>query len=93
MTRMLKNMRFIHFDGSEVTVMFPKDAFMQLRILEKNKKGEIEAALSEAFGQPITVRMLLEGDSAQKSGIDPQVRTALNQAFEVFGRENVSVEE
>ena len=84
-------MRFMRFDGKQVSVEFTKKNMMHMRLLER-KKPMIEAALSEAFGSPVGIAMRLEGSAPEKQLADV-TREVINQAYDVFGRDKTSIEE
>ena len=84
-------MRFIRFDGRQVVVEFSKKNMMHMKLLER-KKALIEGALADAFAAPISLSMSIEGSAAPKP-VSDVARDVINQAYDVFGRENTSVEE
>ena len=88
----LESMRFIRFDGRQVTVEFSRKNMMHMKLLER-KKPVIEAALSEAFGQPVGIAMNLEGSGAAAKSVSDTAREVINQAYDVFGREKISLDE
>ena len=85
-------MRFIRFDGQKVVVEFSKKNLMHMKLLER-KKPLIEAALAEAFGQPVGIAMTVEGSDEEEKMVSDEARKVINQAYDVFGRENTSLEE
>ena len=86
----LASMRFIRFDGRQVTVEFSKKNMMHMKLLER-RKAQIEAALSDAFGQPVGLALTLEGQAARPvSGV---ARDVINQSYDVFGRDKIEVVE
>ena len=86
----LASMRFIRFDGRQVTVEFSKKNMMHMKLLER-RKAQIEAALSDAFGQPVGLALTLEGQAAKPvSGV---ARDVINQSYDVFGRDKIEVVE
>ena len=87
----LDSMRFIRFDGRQVVVEFSKKNMMHMKLLER-KKALIEGALADAFAAPISLSMSIEGSAAPKP-VSDVARDVINQAYDVFGRENTSVEE
>lgn len=87
----LQSMRFIRFDGRQAVVEFSKKNMMHMKLLER-KKAQIEGALSDAFGAPVSLSMTLEGSAAPKR-VSDAARDVINQAYDVFGRENTSIEE
>ena len=88
----LDSMRFIRFDGRQVVVEFSKKSMMHMRLLER-KKPLIEQALSDTFGAPVSLSMTLEGSGVAAKGVSDVARDVINQAYDVFGRENTSIEE
>jgi len=88
----LDAMRFISFDGNQVVVEFAKKAMMDKMLLERKKKM-IQEALSEAFGQPVGIAMNIEGSVQAEKKVSDTARDVINQAYDVFGRENTSIED
>jgi len=88
----LKSMRFIRFDGRQATVEFSKKNIMHMKLLER-KKAMIDEALSEAFDEPVGIAMTVEGGGAAEKKDTAVAREIINQAYDVFGREKISVEE
>ena len=88
----LGSMRFIRFDGRQAIVEFSKKGIMHMKLLER-KKPLIEAALAEAFGQPVGIAMTVEGSDEEEKMVSDEARKVINQAYDVFGRENTSLEE
>ena len=88
----LDAMRFIRFDGNQVVVEFAKKAMMDKMLLERKKKM-IQEALSEAFGQPVGIAMNIEGSVQAEKKVSDTARDVINQAYDVFGRENTSIED
>ena len=52
----------------------------------------LEEVLTECFGSPVSILMTLEGSGEEKR-VSDVARDVINQAYDVFGRENISVEE
>ncbi|MBR6890904.1 MAG: hypothetical protein IKN05_07930, partial [Clostridia bacterium] len=88
----LGSMRFLRYDGRQATVEFSKKNMMHMKLLER-KKPLIEAALAEAFGQPVSIAMNLEGSDAAEKDISRTAQEVINQAYDVFGRDKISLEE
>ena len=88
----LESMRFIRFNGNQVVVEFSKKVMMHMKLLER-KKPLIEAALADAFGQAVGISMTVEGGGAAEKKISDVAKEVINQAYDVFGRENTSIEE
>jgi DNA polymerase III gamma/tau subunit len=86
----LASMRFIRFDGRQVTVEFSKKNLMHMKLLER-RKSQIEAALSDAFGQPVGLALTLEGQAAKP--VSDVARDVINQSYDVFGRDKIDVVE
>lgn len=87
----LDSMRFIRFDGRQVIVEFTRKGVMHKMLLER-KKALIEGALAEAFGEPIGISMRIEGGTEEKK-VSDTAREVINQAYDVFGREKINVDE
>ena len=88
----LESMRFIRFDGRQVTVEFSRKGMMHMKLLER-KKAMLEGALSEAFDAPVSLSMTLEGSGATEKKLSDTARDVINQAYDVFGRDKTNVEE
>ena len=88
----LDSMRFLRFDGQCCFVEFSKKQMMHMKVLER-KKGMIEEALAAAFGAPVTVSMALEGSAAEEKKVADVARDVINQSYDVFGRENIVLED
>ena len=82
-------MRFIRFDGQRAFVAFGKKQMMHMKVLER-KKPLIEAALSDAFGAPVSINMALEGATATKP-VSDIAREVINQSYDVFGRDKIDI--
>ena len=85
----LESMRFIRFDGSQVTVEFTKKQMMHMKVLER-KKPMIESALGECFGAPVSIAMTMEGAAAEKK-LSSVARDVINQSYDVFGRDKIDI--
>lgn len=85
----LESMRFIRFDGRQVTVEFSKKNMMLMKLLER-KKSLIEGALSEAFGSPVGIAMVLEGGATEKK-VSDVAREIISQSYDVFGRDKIDI--
>ena len=86
----LEAMRFLRFDGSVVTVEFSKKAMMFMKLMERKKKL-FDEALTQAFGAPVSIAMVLEGSAAPEKKLTDTVRDVINQANDVFGREKLDL--
>jgi DNA polymerase-3 subunit gamma/tau len=83
---MLKDASFRGLDGDSVLAELPKARAFYRQILEKeDKKAPIDQALSASFGRTVSLRFV-QGGEAPKA----DART-LEQAYDVFGRDKVSV--
>jgi hypothetical protein len=83
---MLKDAAFRGLDGDSVLMELPRARAFYRQILEKDdKKALIDQAFSAAFGRPVSFRFA-QGGEAPKA--DPRT---LEQAYDVFGRDKVSV--
>lgn len=81
--------KYLGMDGDTVRIQFPKSGEVFANMLRQEaRRARIEALLSEAAGRPITVSVLL--DEPQKANA-PQAKDTMQQAFELFGRENVQI--
>ena len=88
----LDSMRFIRFDGKQVTVEFTRKSMMHMRLLER-KKPMLEAAISEAFGAPVGLNMKVEGSGEAEKKVSDVAREVINQSYDVFGREKIDIVE
>ena len=86
----LGSMRFLKFDGSVVTVEFAKSRMMHMKVLER-KKPLFEEALAAAFGQPVSIAMVLEGNGSSEKGVADVARDVINQSYDVFGRDKIDL--
>jgi DNA polymerase III gamma/tau subunit len=85
---MLKDAAFRGVEGDSVLLELPRARAFYRQILEKDdKKALIDQALARGFGRPVTVRFVQGGEAAPRAGD----RRILEQAYDVFGREKVSV--
>jgi type IV secretory pathway VirB10-like protein len=83
---MLKDGVFRGLDGDSVLVELPRARSFYRQILEKeDKKALIDQALAASFGRAAAVRFVQGGEAPRADA-----RT-LEQAYDVFGREKVSV--
>ena len=83
---MLKDASFRGLDGDSVLLELPRARAFYRQILEKDdKKALIDQALAAAFGSPSSFRFVQGGETPKT---DPRT---LEQAYDVFGRDKVSV--
>lgn len=66
----------------------PKSAALQMSLLERFRP-QIEEALSEAFGETMSLRMRREDERPR--GLDRPVRQIITQAQDLFGEQNVEL--
>ena len=86
-------MRFVAFDGSVVTVEFSKKQMMHMKMLER-KKALFDSALSDAFGQPVSIHMQLEGErSARPAATGSVARRVIEESYDVFGRDKIDLQD
>ena len=88
----LDAMRFIRFDGNQVVVEFAKKNMMDKMLLER-KRGMIQEALANAFGQEVGIAMNIEGSATMEKKVSDTARDVINQVYDVFGREKTSIED
>lgn len=86
----LPSMRFVRFENGTVEVEFPRKSIMHMKMLER-KKALLDTALSTAFGQPVSIRMTLEGSAAPVPATGAVARRIIEEAYDVFGRENIDI--
>ena len=85
----LPSMRFLSKNGGEITVEFSKKQMMHMKMLER-KKNILDAALSDAFGEPVALRMLLEGDRGA-APVGNVARRVIEESYDLFGREKIDL--
>jgi hypothetical protein len=84
-------MKFGGINNGVLTGIFAKKQMMHMKLLER-KQEILEAALTEAYGEPIKLILKLEGDAAAAPGkADAAARKVMDQAFDVFGRDMVEI--
>ena len=71
---------------------FSKKGMMHMKLLER-KKALIEGALADAFGAPVGISMSLEGSGAAEKKVSDVAREVINQAYDVFGRDKINIDE
>src|SRR5699024_1047260 len=84
----LSAMKFERREGNCIFTTFAKSAAMQMTLLER-VRPQIEEALAEAFGEPMSLRMRREDE--RPKGLDRPVRQIITQAQDLFGMENVEL--
>ena len=87
--RPLESMRFVKFDGHSAYVEFDRKQLMHMKVLER-KKPLLEAALSQAFGSPVSISMAAEEGETQKN-LSDVARKVINESYDVFGREKIDI--
>ena len=83
---MLGKMRFAGAEEGAVTVCFGRDAVIVRKLLE-SKAQLFEAALSDAFGQPMRLHMETEGEQPERT--PATARSVIDQSLDVFGRDKI----
>ena len=86
--RMMEKAMFAGIEDGVVTLEFGSDGIMVKRLLEP-KTGIIEKALSEAFGSPMTLRMVMQGKAPVKT--NAQARSIIEQSYDIFGRDKIEL--
>lgn len=77
-------------DGDTVRVIFSKGGEVFCNMLrQETRREQVEAILSKAAGRPL--KLAVEMETAVKAGDAAKSKDMLQQAFDVFGRENVQV--
>ena len=84
----LSAMKFERREGNCIFTTFAKSAAMQMTLLERFRP-QIEEALTEAFGEPMNLRMRREDE--RPKGLERPVRQLITQAQDLFGMENVEL--
>jgi DNA polymerase-3 subunit gamma/tau len=83
---MLKDAAFRGLDGDSALLELPRTRAFYRQILEKDdKRAPVEQALTEAFGRPLNMRFIQAGEAPKSDG------RVLEQAYDIFGRDKVSV--
>ena len=80
-------------NGDFVDCVVDKKNLMALRTLAMKQK-ELDALMSEAMGRGVVLRMRERTQAAAPAapaGLSRNTREAIDQATELFGRENLSV--
>jgi len=85
---MLKKMEFASLEDNLLIVTFAPTMSIAKGVLEK-KTEIVEAALSETFGAKIRFAMQPEGERARK--MSSEAKNVIEQAYDIFGRENIEV--
>ena len=90
--RVYEAMQFAGLQDGIVTVSFSKKNQMYKNLAER-KPEEIAEAMTAAFGQPMTVRIVDEGIAAPKAeGTSSVAKRVIEQSYDIFGRENIDLE-
>ncbi|MDL2206997.1 hypothetical protein LJC33_08840, partial [Eubacteriales bacterium OttesenSCG-928-N13] len=85
------NLKYLGEDGDIVQLAVPKKWNMFLMLLQQDSKRQlIEQQMAEAYGRPMHAQIVAEGESQPKPA-RPPAQQSLQQAYDLFGRENVSV--
>ncbi len=85
----LKNARFAGISGDSARLEFKAGGEIYRNVMLKGGQDkQIEAALTQAAGRPITVELAMESEIKKPA---PAAEDALKNIFETFGRENVEV--
>ena len=86
----LSAMRYEKREGNCIHTIFARNAAMQMNVLGRFSE-KIAEALSEAFGEPLTVHMRREEDRPTTT-VERPVRQTITAAQNLFGIENVEVD-
>ena len=87
----LASMKFGGIANGVLTGLFAKKQMMHMKLLER-KQDVLEAALTEAYGEPLKLLLKLEGEAAPAAGkASTGTRRTMEQAFDVFGRDVVEI--
>ena len=90
--RVYEAMQFAGLQDGVVTVSFSKKNQMYKNLAER-KPEEIAEAMTAAFGQPMTIRIVDEGIAAPKAeGTSNVAKRVIEQSYDIFGRENIDLE-
>ena len=86
----LESMRFVQFDGQVVRVEFDVRTLMHMKVMER-KKALLDAALSEAFGAPVSIAMAADEGAEAKKSLSDVARKVINDSYDVFGRDKIDI--
>lgn len=82
----------VDIDGDTARISFLKKDNMFMNLLRQDVKiKQLELRLSEAFGRPMRAVVVEDAPQAAKSASASPARGNIEQVYDVFGRENVSV--
>ena len=94
--KMLAKAQFAGCDENGVTLEFEKSAKIVKIQLEK-RRDILEAAFSDAFGRPMSAQLRMEGEGAPQTAaagtLSPQVRKTIDQLYDIFPRDKISIED
>ena len=83
---------FCGVQGEALILEFAKNDAMFMKILDNDaKRNAIAAAAAKTFGRELTVVLRMQGAPAAERAADPERTATIQQAREVFGRENVDL--
>ena len=86
----LSKAKFAGVEGDVVTLVFPKEGAIYIKMLEReNARASVEGQLSAAFGRPM--RMKLSTEAAPQKTQGAGARENLSNIYDVFGRDKVEV--
>ncbi|MBE5766827.1 MAG: DNA polymerase III subunit gamma/tau [Clostridiales bacterium] len=86
----LSAMRYERREGNCIHTVFARKDAMQMNVLSRFSE-KIAQALSEAFGEPLTVNMRREEDRPT-TAVERPVRQTITAAQNLFGIENVEID-
>jgi len=87
----LMAMQFKSFEGGVLTVEFPKNRLMFLKLLERRQEL-LDKTFTESMGQIVRVAIRLEGEGART--VEKPASAAkgvIEQSYDIFGRENIDL--
>ena len=88
---MLPKMRFAGYADGALTVEFGREGIIVQRILE-SKSAILEAAFSDSFGTPVRVIFRTAGArTAEPPKVTTTAKRVIEQSYDVFGRENITL--
>ena len=83
-------MTYVGINGNVVQVEFSKKNLMFMKVLER-KLGIFNAALTEKFGQNMTIAMRMEGVNSANAKASSPAKKVIEQSYDIFGRENIKI--
>ncbi len=88
--RMMAKLIFAGLKDGVLTCEYTSREIMACRVLENREKHElVERVLSECFGAPI--RFVMRQQGAKSAAISATAKSVIEQSYDIFGRENITL--